>query len=102
MKLPIARRSLAVSILSLAFWHPPLNAQPSHDACARPQVGSMVGEPLDVRSKDGVLEITPISLFDSTSSEPIWSHAHGSAESAAANESTNWQLHKSHWRSRPP
>ncbi len=57
MKLSIARPGLAVSILSVAFWHPPLNAQPSHDACARPQVGSMVSEPPDVRSKDGVLEI---------------------------------------------
>src|SRR5271157_580675 len=57
MKLSMGRRALAVSVLSLAFWPPPLNAQSSQDACTRPPIGSMVSEPPDVRSKDGVLEI---------------------------------------------
>jgi FtsP/CotA-like multicopper oxidase with cupredoxin domain len=50
--------SMAAGVLSVVFWHPPLNGQETgREACARPQVGSVVNEPPDVRSKDGVLEI---------------------------------------------
>ena len=52
------RRLIAAGVLCVAFWHLPLNAQETgREACARPQVGSVVAEPPDLRSKNGVLEI---------------------------------------------
>jgi FtsP/CotA-like multicopper oxidase with cupredoxin domain len=54
---------LALSVLSLACGHRPLYAlQSAQETCARPQSGSLVTEPADVRSKNGVLEITLTAL----------------------------------------
>jgi FtsP/CotA-like multicopper oxidase with cupredoxin domain len=53
----------AVSALLLAFSHRPVFAlQPASDTCARPQAGSIVSEPPDLRSKNGVLEINLTAL----------------------------------------
>jgi len=50
---------VAFCIFAGALWAWPLYGQkPVADLCPRPQVGSLVGEPPDVRSKNGVLEIT--------------------------------------------
>ncbi len=50
---------VAFCIVAGALWGRPLYGQkPDADLCPRPQVGSLVGEPPDVRSKNGVLEIT--------------------------------------------
>ncbi len=49
---------LAAGVLSLALWHSPLHAQQqAKDVCPRPQAGSVVAEPADLRSKDGVLDV---------------------------------------------
>jgi FtsP/CotA-like multicopper oxidase with cupredoxin domain len=50
---------IAASVLCVAFWHPPLSAaqETARAVCARPQVGSVVSEPPDLRSKDGTLEM---------------------------------------------
>ena len=48
---------ISVVALSIASWCQPLRAQPSaHNACPRPQAGSIVEEPEDLRSQNGVLE----------------------------------------------
>ncbi len=53
-----------VLLLSFCIWSGALGARrlygekPATDPCPRPQVGSLVDEPPDVRSKHGVLEIT--------------------------------------------
>jgi FtsP/CotA-like multicopper oxidase with cupredoxin domain len=50
---------VAVGILSVAIWHQSLSAlQPDREPCPRPQTGSIVSEPPDVRSRDGVLNIS--------------------------------------------
>jgi FtsP/CotA-like multicopper oxidase with cupredoxin domain len=49
------RRFLVVIAVYLV--HLSLHAQPAKDVCARPAPGSIVGEPADVRSKDGVLSV---------------------------------------------
>lgn len=49
---------VAFGPLILAGWARPIMAQdPARDACARPRAGSLVSEPPDVRSKNGVLEV---------------------------------------------
>ena len=49
-------------VFSFAIWPHILLAQgPGQDTCARPSVGSVVDEPSDVRSKNGVLEISLIA-----------------------------------------
>lgn len=49
----------AVILLSVAAGSLSLRAQGrTADACPRPQAGSVVDEPVDLRSKDGVLEVT--------------------------------------------
>jgi FtsP/CotA-like multicopper oxidase with cupredoxin domain len=50
---------IAAAVLGVAFWQLPFSAQEgAGDACARPQAGSVITEPPDVRSKNGVLEIS--------------------------------------------
>ncbi len=50
---------IAAAVLGVASWQLPLSAQErAGDACARPQAGSVITEPPDVRSKNGVLEIS--------------------------------------------
>src|ERR1700740_1729982 len=50
---------IVVCVLPIAIATRPLCAQAAHgEACVRPAIGSVVEEPPDVRSKDGVLEIT--------------------------------------------
>jgi FtsP/CotA-like multicopper oxidase with cupredoxin domain len=50
---------IALGILLISFWTRPLCAEaPARETCARPPIGSVVEEPPDVRSKDGVLEIS--------------------------------------------
>jgi len=50
---------IAASVLCVAFCHPPLSAaqETARAVCAQPQVGSVVSEPPDLRSKDGTLEM---------------------------------------------
>lgn len=49
---------IAASLFSAAVWPRPLHAQEQrNEPCVRPQVGNVVDEPVDLRSKDGVLEI---------------------------------------------
>jgi len=48
--------SFAVSLFFISFAHLPLIAQSSSDVCPRPQAGSVVTEPEDLRSQNGVLE----------------------------------------------
>ncbi|HEX3472613.1 MAG TPA: multicopper oxidase domain-containing protein [Silvibacterium sp.] len=49
---------IAAILLAVACSCQPLIAQQqTSEPCARPQIGSIVGEPPDVRSKDGVLEV---------------------------------------------
>jgi FtsP/CotA-like multicopper oxidase with cupredoxin domain len=53
---------LAVGLLSIALAAGSLSAQQKQaDPCPRPQVGSIVSEPADVRGSNGVLEITLIA-----------------------------------------
>ena len=60
---------IAPGVLGIAFWQPPLIAQESvGDACARPQPGSVVKEPPDLRSKNGVLEIN-LTAVDAAESD---------------------------------
>jgi FtsP/CotA-like multicopper oxidase with cupredoxin domain len=54
---------VAAGVLSLTLCHRPLYALPSEspstaDICARPPAGSVVSEPPDLRSRDGLLEIS--------------------------------------------
>ena len=50
---------ISLSLLSIFFWARPLEAQKqAGEICERPQPGSVVSEPPDVRSRNGVLEIT--------------------------------------------
>ncbi len=54
---------IATGVMGVAFWQPPLSAQErAGDACARPQAGSVVKEPPDLRSKNGVLELSLTAL----------------------------------------
>ena len=54
----ISKVIIAIGLISVALCARNLRAQaPAAEVCARPQAGSVVGEPPDVRSKDGVLEI---------------------------------------------
>ncbi len=47
-----------IAALSIAFWHPYLRAQEIPDrVCHRPPPGSLVPEPEDLRSHDGVLKV---------------------------------------------
>lgn len=48
----------AVTILTVAVSNPAAGAQQNNEMCARPKIGSVVAEPEDVRSKNGLLEIT--------------------------------------------
>lgn len=48
----------AVTILTVAVSNPAASAQQNKEMCARPKIGSVVAEPEDVRSKNGLLEIT--------------------------------------------
>ena len=60
---------IAAGVLGVAFWQPPLSAQErAGDACARPQAGSVVKEPPDLRSKNGVLEIN-LTAVDAAESD---------------------------------
>ena len=55
--------------MGVAFWQPSLSAQErAADACARPQAGSVVKEPADLRSKNGVLEIN-LTAVDAAESD---------------------------------
>ncbi len=59
----ISKRSkflpMAPCIVCGMLWSPSAHGQkPSAAPCPRPEVGSIVGEPPDVRSKNGVLEVT--------------------------------------------
>ena len=63
---PVRMRSLsftnltliAAAVLSATLRTPPLKAQePTQSGCARPEIGSAVPEPADLRSKNGVLEV---------------------------------------------
>jgi FtsP/CotA-like multicopper oxidase with cupredoxin domain len=50
---------ISLSLLSIFFWARPLEAQKqAGEICERPEPGSVVREPPDVRSRNGVLEIT--------------------------------------------
>ena len=53
----ILRHSFVFAVSGFALAHPAI-AQRSKDPCPRPEIGSVVGEPEDVRSKNGALEIT--------------------------------------------
>jgi FtsP/CotA-like multicopper oxidase with cupredoxin domain len=59
---PITKSSLVISLLFAAL-QPRAFAtqQQATEVCPRPQVGSLVAEPVDLRSKSGVLEITLIA-----------------------------------------
>ena len=60
---------IAAGVLGVAFWQPPLSAQERvGDACARPQFGSVVTEPPDLRSKNAVLEIN-LTAVDAAESD---------------------------------
>ena len=60
---------IAAGVVGVAFWQPPLSAQErAGDACARPQAGSVVKEPPDLRSKNGVLEIN-LTAVDAAESD---------------------------------
>ena len=60
---------IAAGVLGVAFWEPPLSAQERvGDACARPQFGSVVTEPPDLRSKNAVLEIN-LTAVDAAESD---------------------------------
>ena len=52
----------AIVIFSVLFSFYSLNAQQMRETCARPLTGSIVNEPEDLRSKDGVLEINLTAL----------------------------------------
>jgi FtsP/CotA-like multicopper oxidase with cupredoxin domain len=54
----LEKLSIVLCFLPLAIAHRSLCAQSPHETCPRPAIGSVVDEPPDVRSKDGVLEIT--------------------------------------------
>src|SRR5580698_4060183 len=56
---------IAMIVVCVAFWCPLLKAQaPSRSECPRPQAGSVVGEPEDLRSQNGVLEVS-LTAYDS-------------------------------------
>jgi FtsP/CotA-like multicopper oxidase with cupredoxin domain len=60
---------IGAGVLGVAFWHLPLGAQERvGNACARPQSGSVVKEPADLRSKNGVLEIN-LTAVDAAESD---------------------------------
>jgi FtsP/CotA-like multicopper oxidase with cupredoxin domain len=49
---------IAAAVLSAILRAPSLRAQePTQSACARPEIGSTVPEPADLRSKNGILEV---------------------------------------------
>ncbi|MBV8675365.1 MAG: multicopper oxidase domain-containing protein [Acidobacteriaceae bacterium] len=56
--IPIENLLIATTVLAVAFARLPASAQQDKEPCARPEIGSVVSEPEDVRSKNGVLEIT--------------------------------------------
>ena len=56
---------IAMIVVCAALWCPFLNAQASsRSECSRPQVGSVVAEPEDLRSRNGVLEAN-LTAYDS-------------------------------------
>ena len=56
-------------VLLLALSHGPLRGQSlAKESCVRPQIGSVVEEPVDLRSKDGVLEIN-LTAFNSAQND---------------------------------
>ena len=60
---------IAAGVVGVACWQPPLSAQErAGDACARPPAGSIVKEPPDLRSKNGVLEIN-LTAVDAAESD---------------------------------
>jgi FtsP/CotA-like multicopper oxidase with cupredoxin domain len=56
---PVRIYLIAAGIFAAALWSRPAHAQEQpKERCARPSVGSIVAEPVELRSKDGVLEAT--------------------------------------------
>jgi FtsP/CotA-like multicopper oxidase with cupredoxin domain len=56
---------IAVTVVCVASWCQLLNAQaPSRNVCPRPQAESLVEEPEDLRSQNGVLEVN-LTAYDS-------------------------------------
>lgn len=56
MPKPVRLVLLAVSVFFVCFAYQPLGAQSIKSVCPRPAVGSIVAEPEDLRSQNGVLE----------------------------------------------
>ncbi len=52
---------MVLIFLPVAYGPKPLRAQQAAETCPRPQAGSLVSEPVDLRSKNGVLELTLIA-----------------------------------------
>ena len=53
------RALIATILVCTALWHPPLRAQETvQEPCPRPQIGTVVGEPTDLRSENGILEVS--------------------------------------------
>lgn len=57
----IPRCSLAFVVAGFVLAHPVRAQRAGKEACARPEIGSVVNEPDDVRSKNGLLEITLVA-----------------------------------------
>jgi FtsP/CotA-like multicopper oxidase with cupredoxin domain len=56
------RLLIALAALAVMFWPQPLvSEEQAQQVCPRPQVGSVVSEPPDLRSKDGVLEVNLVA-----------------------------------------